>query len=741
MPVAVARAAIARLWLDDAIAEPPQLGAIVLRPHQREALGRLRRTLARHRVALLADDVGLGKTFVAVALARDACAPVIVGPAALRSMWQQSLDAAGVRARWISYERLSRSAMPHEPADLLILDEAQHARTPSTNRYARLAALASGARVLLLSATPIHNRRGDLTRLFALALGEAARSLDDAEIAARTVRRTHQDVPAEPLPAVRSDDWIRVPDDDRILDRLIALPPPLPPRDGGDGGALLAWTLVRLWASTRGALRAGLRRRVQRGLALRQALQSGVHPSAAELAAWQCSDRAVQLAFAEILAPPVARLDELLDAVERHLDAVEALRRDLATGDDPDGARAAALLALHLRTPGARTIVFTQFADSAAALWRLLRAQPGVAMLTSRGAEVASGRLSRREALRRFAPVATGAGPPSLAERISMLLSTDLLSEGVNLQDASIVVHLDLPWTHARLAQRVGRVRRMGSSHDVVQILGVAPPAAAERLLAAERRIAEKLGAASRTLGVAGAIFPSMLRAPLDHLEAPVRASERLRARVSRWRATGGEDLPPAIPVAAVRGAETGVLAAVRVSDGMVTLAAVSQGRIVDDPRTVHAVAAAVDAAVDTTPPEAMLRESVRSIERWARARAAERSAGGTLSIGSRASRAILRRVAATIARTPRARRSETAELAARARGVAGSAIGVGGELVLSRLAAAEMPDGAWLRAVAAFAEAHRADAGEPTPSSGQSAVLALIVLVGPGRPGRAPDG
>ena len=46
---------------------------------------------------------------------------------------------------------------------------------------------------------------------------------------------------------------------------------------------------------------------------------------------------------------------------------------------------------------------------------------------------------------------------------VDLLIATDLLSEGLNLQDASVVVHLDLPWTAARLTQRIGRVWRVGA--------------------------------------------------------------------------------------------------------------------------------------------------------------------------------------------------------------------------------------------------------------------------------------
>jgi superfamily II DNA or RNA helicase len=730
-PVSQVKDAIARAWLErPGREERSSLGTVVLRPHQREAVTRIIRILERRRVALLADDVGLGKTFVAIAVAATARAPLIVAPAALRDMWRDALDASGVRAAWTSYEQLSRSAsLPDEQPDLVILDEAQHARTPTTIRYGRLAALAAGARVLLMSATPIHNSRNDLTALLALALGRAARSLDDDAIAAHTVRRTHDDVPAEPLPALETRAWVHLPDDDDLLRRLLALPPPLPPRDAGDGGVLLTWTLVRLWASTRGALLSALRRRVQRGWALRQALQSGVHPTAGELVAWQCSDQAVQLAFPELIASPASHPTELLVALNRHIAALEELLAHLTSTVDPDRARADALRALRRESSGQRLLVFSQFADSAAAIWRLLRNDPGVAVLTSKGAMVAGGAISRREALRRFAPSASGAAIPARADAIDLLISTDLLSEGVNLQDASVVVHLDLPWTHARLAQRVGRVRRMGSVHSSVRVFTFAPPASTERLLEVERRIATKLGAAARTLGIAGAILPSMARHEPHAEDSPARASERLRALLARWQ-TGERSHDDDAPVAAVvRGAGNRALAALIDREAQVVLASVANGVVSTDPRELLAVAAAMEGLEQCAPDATAVRREYRRLEQWADARTAERTVGGAISIEGAARRTTLRRLAHIVARTPIARRHELAPLAAEARRVAGSAIGVGGELILGQLAAAQMPDDAWLRAVAAFAEAH---GPRPPDSRGgpRPRVVALIVVV-----------
>ena len=74
-----ARARIADVVL--ASAAPEQLGRIALRPHQRLAVVRVTRALERHGGCLLADDVGRGKTYVALTVARTWERPLVVVPA------------------------------------------------------------------------------------------------------------------------------------------------------------------------------------------------------------------------------------------------------------------------------------------------------------------------------------------------------------------------------------------------------------------------------------------------------------------------------------------------------------------------------------------------------------------------------------------------------------------------------------------------------------------------------------
>lgn len=87
-------------------------------------------------------------------------------------------------------------------------------------------------------------------------------------------------------------------------------------------------------------------------------------------------------------------------------------------------------------------------------------------------------------------------------EEIQILLSTDVLSEGQNLQDADTVINYDLPWNPVRLIQRIGRVDRLKSKHDLVHIYNFFPEDALESLLGLMDRLYKKLDAINRSVGL-----------------------------------------------------------------------------------------------------------------------------------------------------------------------------------------------------------------------------------------------
>ena len=696
-----ARSAIAHLILGAPAGN--SIGAVTLHPHQVEAVRRIEALLAQNGGALLADDVGLGKTYAALAVARGRRA-LVVAPAGIGDAWRAAAHAAGVPVAIVSVEALSRAATwDRDGHDLVIIDEAHHLRNPATRRFAALRELCRDARVLLLSATPVQNSERDLRVVLSLFLGELAHALPSDALARYVIRRTAADLPMDDqvrMPTLESPVWMAPVADEDCLDRILALPPPLPPRDSGDAGALMSYSLVRQWASSRAALLAALRRRIARGLSLVDALRVGRLPSIRELTAWAYADGAQQLSFPELLVPAtdVQDADALLLQVERHVEGVRDLLDWLRVTPDPDVVRASRIRDVLREHPGCRVVAFSEHTATVAALYSRLVASERVALMTHSGGRVAGGAMSRRDLLARFAP-ATAAGHPE-PERIDLLLTTDVLSEGVGLHDANVVVHLDLAWNPARLGQRVGRVRRLGATHDRAHVYLMPPPVAADRLLRMEERLRRKLADAGRTVGIAGQIMPG---AETGSRRSSAGREQQIASVLRSWQRTS----PPAPPVVgASRAPREGALVVLRDGDHLSLLACVG-ARITDARDVVASLVGAAGGEDAGAVPAGELDALSKRVDQWME----RRRLGDVVDISAlrvaRSRRAVLHRVDGISRRTPRHAQPRLAPLVQAVRATATATLSAGAERVLDELAHAPLADEAWLHAVGQFAEMH----------------------------------
>ena len=113
----------------------------------------------------------------------------------------------------------------------------------------------------------------------------------------------------------------------------------------------------------------------------------------------------------------------------------------------------------------------------------------------------------RAQVLGRFAPRTAGAGHEE--DRYDILFTTDVLSEGVNLQQAGRIVNYDLPWNPMRVVQRHGRIDRIGSSHRRIVLDCFFPASRLEELLDLEQRLRRKLALADAAVGT-GDVLPGV---------------------------------------------------------------------------------------------------------------------------------------------------------------------------------------------------------------------------------------
>jgi superfamily II DNA or RNA helicase len=451
--------------------------SIRLLPYQLEpALAVLRHGFLR---VLIADDVGLGKTVEAglivreIAMRRRMSRALILTPAAVRRQWSRELatlfdigaidaDAAwlrrvtrempadvnpwslpGVYLASMDFVKRPEALHPleHVRWDLLVVDEA-HSATPGTDRRAAVHALACRSRcVVLLSATP---HSGSDEQFDALC----ATGVHDTQPPVLFFRRTRADAllegpsPRSKLLGVRpTPDEIRM---HRLLDdytsRVWA-----ESRDRNDPNAELVATLLRKRAlSSATSLALSLRRRLE------LLARAPVGPAQLFL---PLEDDGIE----EDGAPDAVLGGGVLSDVkaERRMLTAVADQAERAAHDESK-VRILKRLLRRVREPA---LVFTEYRDTAERLQRALAADGAQVLLLHGG-------LPGLERARVVAAFASGG---------SVLVATDAVSEGLNLQHACrLVVHFELPWAPGRLHQRCGRVHRIGQTRRVHELALVA---------------------------------------------------------------------------------------------------------------------------------------------------------------------------------------------------------------------------------------------------------------------------
>jgi len=139
------------------------------------------------------------------------------------------------------------------------------------------------------------------------------------------------------------------------------------------------------------------------------------------------------------------------------------------------------------RHPHEKVLVFTQYADTA----RYLNGQLAPTLGDQLGA-VTSGSGSATAVAHRFSPRSNKV-TKALPDELRVLISTDVLSEGQNLQDAHIVVNFDLPWAIIRLIQRVGRIDRIGQEAEEILAYSFLPADGIEALIRLRDRVRQRL--------------------------------------------------------------------------------------------------------------------------------------------------------------------------------------------------------------------------------------------------------
>lgn len=430
-----------------------------LADHQSVAVTRVLELLEEFGGVLLADEPGLGKSFIAAAVARalsdQRFATELVVPASLLEQWRRTLDQFEVDARLQSHDSLlSERWVPRAGRRLLVVDEAHAFRNPRTRRYDALARRSIGSRLLLITATPFCNRAEDLLALLALIAPDDAlrrcgvpsirRAFDDHDLrgvsttlSALMIRRGRDVLPPDlffgrlerrvvrhPVPDLPSLRELRFP----LLERSVSQ-------------ELLRRLLVRRLESSESALAESLARQKRFYERALDALAGGRQLTRRDYRSLFANDERddlQQVLFWELFAPEATASEP--EQLEQEITTLGQVRAELERSPQ---AKERLLLSI-LTEDATPTLVFTEAVATARSLYAVLRHQRRTGLATSHD----------RRPDRAIDAFVRGA--------VDVLVATDLVSEGLDLQRAGRVVHYDLPWNPVRMEQRNGRAFRIG---------------------------------------------------------------------------------------------------------------------------------------------------------------------------------------------------------------------------------------------------------------------------------------
>jgi superfamily II DNA or RNA helicase len=493
-PGAVSSGAAVAAWLARSLspaedASPPPEWLL---PPQERSFRRVLAALRRHRGAVLADEVGSGKTYVALAVAasfnRGSPTACLV-PATLQQQWEAIANELQIPVELCSHEQVSRGRLPNGTRGLVIIDESHRFRNRHTRRYTHLASWLVGRPALLVTATPIVNRLSDLghqlllgvrddtlvmdgvvSLRLSLASGCASPALGQLVVENQCTENSRPRRVGR-ISAPTADECARVAGSVELLSQLrLSSSEPI--------AALVRGVLLRAAGSSPAALLGALQRYRRLLLHARDALEAG-----------HCLERSALRRFTAGLGDQLVWWEMLPwneSSSDLELSDLEALESIIPAATkavkQPDAKLESLRVFLSEDRPA---LVFTASRDTV----RYIRERLGdlrVAWCTGTRAGLGSTLLPRHVVLGWFRQgIETGPCPRHL-------VVTDVAAEGLDLQRAGRVVHYDLPWTPMRLEQREGRAVRLGSRHSEVEVVRFAPTPALERSLQLEATLARK---------------------------------------------------------------------------------------------------------------------------------------------------------------------------------------------------------------------------------------------------------
>jgi superfamily II DNA or RNA helicase len=530
---------------------------------QKDAVISAYKKLNKYNGVFISDVPGLGKTYIGSALLShletEGKTAIVIAPPRLVEYWREVLLDLGVsKAKVFSMGKLEEilDNERYMKRKVVLVDESHHFRNPETKRYKDLLKICQDKQVILLSATPQNLSIWDIYwqlklftpyetnhnfRIYPIELKKYFEACERGEaniedlISEIFIRRTRSDIkeyyPDEKIVFPERKGPYRV---DYSIDNVY---------EGGLYAKIqellnkLTYARYNLskyvkeidfepeefqrlnnaWVNLQRLVRANLYRRLESSV---QAFKDSV-------------DRHLKVynGFKEILIRenkiPIGDINDLEEIAEKLMNDeefewregenyydtkkfdVEKLKEDLEkdikvfieikeaikdiTPKDDD--KLQKLIEILNKEPikDKKVVIFSAFEATVKYLYKNLKDK-------FERVDYVAGREKILTKIKRFAPKANKA-KINPEEEIQILIATEILSEGLNLQDAQVVINYELHWNPVRIIQRIGRIDRIGSEHSEIYVYNFFPETKAEKEIKIEDKVNRRISEIIQNFG------------------------------------------------------------------------------------------------------------------------------------------------------------------------------------------------------------------------------------------------
>jgi len=512
--------------------------------------------LNRYSGVFVCDVVGLGKTFIGAALLKQLGErAVVICPPRIRNMWEEFGETFKIDIKTISHGALNKGVFDknselwtYKDRDVVLIDESHYFRNSDTKRYYEIHPFLVGKKVILVTATPqntsiwnIYNqirlfnqegsndyqvKGGSLKEFFNLVdTGEnKIQDLLSKILTRRTrkhIKKYYQSFEDEPIEfPERKLKTISYNIDETYNNLFVKIE-----------GALkkLTYAKYNLWPYVKeenkdeevyvnlrkitgllkGLHKVMLFKRLESSIysfseTIRRLL--GIHKrflESLEADIVPAGDEAQDIIYSEDvdISDKLEKLKEASKKYQVNDFEMEELKQDLENdanvfrdiseflervpeSSDKKFGEVVKLLDKHKKE---KVLIFSEYADTVKYLHRRLKAKTdNLSFVTSKTKDAIS-------IIRRFAPKANEYKLKDKESPINVVVSTDVFSTGLNLQDCGIVINYDLHWNPVLLIQRVGRVDRIGTEYDIIRVYNFLPHKKVEEKISLKERVSKRV--------------------------------------------------------------------------------------------------------------------------------------------------------------------------------------------------------------------------------------------------------